>query len=260
MSIRCLGQLAVFLVVIFACLAGGALFPWQPLDAGWQARLTGALLNAAPLPLLALALLQIAVVLDPDDPLLEQRQRLFSQLAVAASLGFLLLLPLQVSAVLHQQHSLSQSQLSRITNAEKRLASLRAATGAAISNAALNAELQKLEGPVLSPADLAHPLPLLKAQVGAVFDQAQVQISRDRAAMQPTSTTSALPELLRSGMLSLACAGAFAAFARRPHCEFSLLEEIQALLSRRPPLQPRGARARSDDAFIRELQGEHEDL
>lgn len=36
----------------------------------------------------------------------------------------------------------------------------------ASGNAALNQKLQNLQGPVLGPADLAQPLPLLKAQVG----------------------------------------------------------------------------------------------
>jgi hypothetical protein len=49
------------------------------------------------------ALLQIGVSLDPGDQCLRQRQRLFHQLAVAAALGLLLLLPLQLSAGLRQQ-------------------------------------------------------------------------------------------------------------------------------------------------------------
>ncbi len=51
-----------------------------------------------PPALLALALLLIAGQLDPVDPVLKQRRRLFGQLAVAAAIGFLLLLPLQFSA------------------------------------------------------------------------------------------------------------------------------------------------------------------
>jgi len=38
---------------------------------------------------------------------------------------------------------------------------------------------------VLGPADIAQPLPLLKAQVGAVLDQAALQITREREASQP---------------------------------------------------------------------------
>jgi hypothetical protein len=50
-------------------------------------RLDGALINAAPFPLLGLALLQIAAELGPHDPLLKNRARLCSQLALAAPSG-----------------------------------------------------------------------------------------------------------------------------------------------------------------------------
>jgi hypothetical protein len=112
------------------------------------------------MPLLALALLLIAGQLDPVDPLLKQRRRLFSQLAVAAASGFLLLLPLQLSAGLRQQQAAGSAQLSRIASAEQRLTQLRQRTTAATSIDELNAALQKLGGPVLSPSDLAQPLPL----------------------------------------------------------------------------------------------------
>jgi hypothetical protein len=77
---------------------------------------------------------------------------------------------------------------------------------------------------VLGPADLANPLPLLKAQVNAVFDQAQAQINRDRSALPPATATTALPELLRNSLACLLLATAFAGFARRAGVELTLLE------------------------------------
>jgi hypothetical protein len=66
-------------------LIAGVFFPFQPLDPAWQSRLTAALVNAATLPLLALALLELARHLDRDDPLIRGRQRRLAQLAIAAS-------------------------------------------------------------------------------------------------------------------------------------------------------------------------------
>jgi hypothetical protein len=160
MPIRSLGLLALVLVLFFALQLVGALLPFQPLDPAWQWRFSKAVVSGATLPLLALALLLIAGQLDPVDPLLKQRRRLFSQLAVAAAIGFLLLLPLQLSAGLRQQQAAGSAQLQRIVGAEQKLASLRKATAAAASTAELNAALQKLGGPVLRPSDLAQPLPL----------------------------------------------------------------------------------------------------
>ena len=134
----------------------------------------------------------------------------------------LLLLPLQLSAGLRLQRATGNAQIQRIEGAERRLAQLRQATAAASSNAELNASLLKLNGPVLGPANLANPLPLLKAQVNAVFDQAQIQINRDRNALPPSSATTALPELLRSSLACLLFSVAFAGFARRPGFELNL--------------------------------------
>lgn len=160
MPIRSLGLLALVLVLFFALQLLTVLLPFQPLDPAWQWRLSTVLINGAPLPLLALALLLIAGQLDPDDPVLKQRRRLFSQLAVAAAIGFLLLLPLQLSAGLRQQQAAGSAQLQRIASAEQRLTQLRQRTAAATSVAELNAVPQKLGGPVLRPSDLAQPLPL----------------------------------------------------------------------------------------------------
>jgi hypothetical protein len=133
---------------------------------------------------------------------------------VAAALCFLLLLPLQLSPGLRQQKAVGSAQLQRIVGAEKRLAQLRQLTAQVSSNPELNSSLRKHSGPVLGPADLAQPLPLLKAQVNAVFDQAQVQINRDRSALVPATAATALPELLRNSLACLLLAPAYAAFAR----------------------------------------------
>lgn len=222
-----LSVVALVLFVLFATLVAAALFPLQLFDPAWQVRLAGTLINSAPFPLLGLALLQIAAELGPYDPRLKNRARLCSQLAVAASLGFLLLLPLQTVAGLQQGRSLNQAQASRIRGAEVKLKALRQAVASAASNADLNQQLQKLQGPVLGPADIAQPLPLLKAQVAAVLDQAALQIQRERQASQPRTPLLLLPDLLRNALASLALALGFAALARRPGSDRSLLQELQ---------------------------------
>jgi hypothetical protein len=158
---------------------------------------------------------------------------------------------------LRLQRANGNAQVQRIQGAERRLAQLRQATSAATSNADLNASLLRLNGPVLGPADLANPLPLLKAQVNAVFDQAQAQINRDRAALRPATAATALPELLRNSLACLLLATAFAGFARRAGVELSLLEEMQQRL-RWLRLRPGRGRDRSDADYLRELAGERE--
>ena len=258
-----LSVVALVLFVLFATLVAGAVWPVQLLNPLWQLRLAGSLVNGAPFALLGLALLQIAVELGPHDPVLQRRQRLCSQLAVIVALGFLLLLPLQGVAGLQQSRSTTSAQSSRISGAERRLVALRQAVASATSNEEINQRLQRLRGPVLGPADIAQPLPLLKAQVGAVLDQAQLQIARERQATPPTNPWRLLPELLRNGIACLALALGFAALAVRPGSELSLLQEWQEgwsywqwRLQRR-----RGSRrdGTSDEEYIRQLRGEEQE-
>ncbi len=256
-----LSVVALVLFVLFATLVAGALWPVQLLNPLWQLRLAGSLINGAPFALLGLALLQIAVELGPHDPLLQRRQKLCSQLAVAVALGFLLLVPLQEVAGLQQSRSTTSAQSSRISGAERRLVALRQAVVSAPSNEEINQRLQRLQGPVLGPADLAQPLPLLKAQVGAVLDQAQLQIARERQATPPTDPWRLLPELLRNGIACLALALGFAALAVRPGSERSLVQEWQGggsglRRSLRKRRGSRGSAASSNAEYLRQLSGD----
>ena len=222
-----LSVVALVLFVLFASLVAGALWPVQLLNPLWQLRLAGSLVNGAPFALLGLALLQIAVELGPHNPQLKSRQKLCSQLAVIVALGFLLLLPLQTIAGLQTSRSLNTAQASRIQGAERRLVVLRQAVASASSNEEINQRLQRLQGPVLGPADIAQPLPLLKAQVAAVLDQAALQIARERQASPPADPWRLFPELLRNGIACLALALGFAALARRPGQPRTVLQEWQ---------------------------------
>ena len=248
-----LSVVALVLFVLFASLVAAALFPLQLLDPAWQLRLAGTLINTAPFPLLGLALLQIAAELGPYDPQLKSRARLCSQLAVAAALGFLLLLPLQTIAGLRTSRTVNNAQAARIQGAEAKLKALRQVVAGATSNADLNEQLQKLQGPVLGPADIAQPLPLLKAQVAAVLDQAALQISREREASQPRTPLLLLPELLRNALASLAMALGFAALARRPGRDLSLLQELQSRMRRSKQGRPARRSGTTDADYLQQL-------
>jgi hypothetical protein len=255
-----LSVVALVLFGLFASQVAAVLFPLQLFDPAWQLRLAGTLINTAAFPLLGLALLQIAAELGPHDPQLKNRARLCAQLAVAAALGFLLLLPLQTIAGLRTSRTANNAQAARIQGAEAKLKALRQAVAGAASNADLNQQLQKLQGPVLGPADIAQPLPLLKAQVTAVLDQAALQISSEREASQPRTPLLLLPELLRNGIACLALALGFAALAVRPGSDDSLLQECQEGWGwwQRRRERRRAARrgSTSDEKYIRQLSGE----
>ena len=224
---RSLGVVAFVLFVLFATVLAGALVPLQLLQPAWQLRLAAALVNSAAFPLVGLALLQLACAFSPDDNLLKRRQYICSRLAVAAALGFLLLVPLHTAAGLRQNRSISTNQSSRIQDAEARLLALRQAVASASSSADLKQKLQTLQGPVLGPADLTQPLPLLRAQLQAMLDQAEQQIARQLQQSAPPSHWLLLPELLRNSFACIALAIGFAALAQRKGKSIPLLKEVQ---------------------------------
>ena len=62
--------------------------------------------------------------------------------------------------------------------------------------------------------------------MGAVLDQAALQISRERLASQPRTPLLLLSELIRNAIASLALAVGFAALAKRPGSRNTLLQEL----------------------------------
>lgn len=260
MPVRNFSRLALVFVVLFAMLVLSNLFPVQPLDPAWQSRLATVLVNAGTLPLTALALLQLAHHLDPRDPRITKRLQRFTQLSIAVALGYLLLAPLQISASLRLQSRGSAEQLSRLVRAEAKLQQLRQAARQAASGADLSARFQALSGPGVSPADLALPLPVLKAQAALALDQAQAQIKRERNALPASDPLRLLPELLRNAVSCLALACGFAIFARGRDSELSLLESWQVSLKRiRLQRASRSGRQADEADYIRQLsRGEND--
>ena len=96
--------------------------------------------------------------------------------------------------------------------------------------------------------------------MGAVLDQAALQISRKREVSQPRTPLLLLPDLLRNALASLALALGFAALARRPGSARSLLQEWQGTWDdwQWRMEQRRAARrgGTSDEKYIRQLSGE----
>ncbi|KEF42558.1 MAG: hypothetical protein ER33_05785 [Cyanobium sp. CACIAM 14] len=93
-----LSLLSLALVVLFLAAAVVAILPLALFNEQWQLKAIRAIVDSAFLPLLALGLLHLAAYLDPQNPALQSRRRLAARWAIPAVLGFLLFIPLQVSA------------------------------------------------------------------------------------------------------------------------------------------------------------------
>jgi hypothetical protein len=122
---RGLSMAGLVLAGLYITILAGSFFPIQLLNPAWQLKIGSALINASPFPLVGLALLHLAHIVDPDDPLLAARQRLGARLAVAVSLGFLLLVPLLSLATVADQQQRQDAQAAVIRRADSNLQALR---------------------------------------------------------------------------------------------------------------------------------------
>ena len=248
---RGLSLAGLVLSALYLSILAGSFFPIQLLDAAWQLKAGLALINVSPFSLLGLALLHLAHIVDPDDPLIADRQRLGSRLAVAAALGFLLLLPLlSVAAVSRLQQS-TTTETRLISRANRHLHALRQVVASATTPAELRNRLIALNGPMLDGQDLSLPLPTTKAQVNRMLDEAASQVARQQQSLPPRNPWSLLPELLRNGFACIALFLGFAGLAQRPNMELSFLGELQGAWFR---LQLRRSHAHRADRI-----GSHED-
>ncbi len=140
--------------------------------------------------------------------------------------------------------------------AEAKVQQLRQAARQASSSADLSARFQALSGPTISPAELALPLPVLKAQSSLALDQAQAQIQRQRSALPASNPLRLLPELLRNALSCLALAFGFAIFARVKDSDLSLVDAWQNSLARMRLRRSRSGRQSDDADYIRQLSRE----
>ena len=150
--------------------------PHSPRNPLWQLNLIANLVDNAGIPLIGTAFVFAAAYLSPKDSLFQDRLQRFAGLSMAASAGFLLLMPLQMLASIKSYESAKSDQIDRIARGTRRLLNLSEAINQASNPNELQAELQKFDGMSLSPEDLAKPLPIIKATLLNRINQARQQL------------------------------------------------------------------------------------
>ena len=256
---RGVGLAGVVLIVLFLTILSTSLLPVRLLDAAWQLRVGGALINASPFPLIGLVLLHIAASLDPQDLLLLQRRRLAAQLAAAVAIGYLLLAPLLATANLQRQQSQALASSSGLRRDSERLQQMRQVVRSASSIPELEQRLAAVKGPRLDAADRSLPLPVLRSRIESVLDQAAARLEHARSSAPPASPWALLGDIVRTSVACLALAAGFAGLARRPGSNLSLLAELQMrwehLRYRRGVLRGRSGRTSADADYLRQIGG-----
>lgn len=231
--------LALFAVYLVAVLA--SILPPRLLDPLWQLSSTRVTVEAAPIPLLGLALLHLAAYLCPANLPLQRRRDAMARLAVPVSLAFLLIVPLQGQAVWRSYQRSNAVADQQQASTSERADKVRLAIEQATSSEDLQRRLLALQRPdlriQLDPSRFPTiPLPALKRQLLSQLDQAEGQVKARFAPIDPATADRITRESLRVMVSSIAFAAGFAACAQRKGQLVPFLVEWPTLLARLSPL------------------------
>jgi len=159
-----LGLFIVFLAILLA-----AMLPLEILDSRWQVKVISALLGSASLPLMGVVLMLFANFIDEGVSPFGSKISLLRRLTGFAAIGFLLLIPLQITAgsrLLNQQSGNEVTQLKALQRAADAIRS-------ANNEADLKTALRQLPGaPSNLDRPLAAPLPQVKVALISRLDPA----------------------------------------------------------------------------------------
>ncbi len=217
--------LGLFLIFIGVVLSGS--LPLQFLQPSWQLQLTNRFVSSGIMALLGLALLHIAIVVNPANNFLRQRLHTARHLAIAAAIGFLLLIPLQGYATWRVLTNVKIEQSQALKAGNKRLTPLKKAINEATSITDLQRRLAELKVNLqLQPSDLTDPLPALKQRILANLDRAEITLRDRNSGIKPEAIWSAAQSGVVTIFSSLGFALAFAAGAQAPNASETLLESV----------------------------------
>lgn len=228
---RRLGAMAIPLFVVYVASVLARIIPFRLTQASWQLEFAAGLIDAAPIALLGLILVHFSAFVDPGNPILRDRQRRFSRLAIAAALGFLLLIPLNVYAVWSGLGNLQTARTNVEADAARRLTNFRQTITTAATTEELQQRLESMGVPRLRSADLRQPLPILKQRLLSNLDKAEGNLEARKLGAGGAikeGIWSLIQSVVKLGVSSLALAVAFAAGAQRPNSKQSLLQSWQA--------------------------------
>lgn len=213
--------IAFGLLLVFLISELKQLVPLALLQPAWQLRAAEGLRNTAVLPLLAGVLMLLAQRFDPAAEGLAWRLFLMRRLAIGASIGFLLLIPLQITAGLREINQATAGE-ARQLEAVRQVA---VAIEQAKTTESMNQAIAQLPG---LPSDFQgrYALPLDQVRQ-RLLSQIRPQIQRldERLSeLRRQRLGNAAGLFVVDGLLSFAYAIAFAAIASNGEGEPSLLQ------------------------------------
>jgi hypothetical protein len=217
---------ALFLINLLPILVESK--PMQPL---WQGQFVEGVERQGVLAFLGFVMLHLAVLLNPKKQALRKRLRQVRHLAVIATIGFLLLIPLQLASSLQ---AFRVVQIKQNDNAAQvtRLMQVRESIVKSKSRQELDLRLQAFSEPGLSPLQQSRDLPALQRELLGENDNRQAWLTK--TIKEDTSHYSPLTLLITRVASLLGWSGAFAAGAVPWGSKKTLLERIVRRRSDQP--------------------------
>jgi hypothetical protein len=209
---------ALFLIHLLPILVESK--PTQPL---WQGQFVEAVEQQGVLAFLGFVLLHLAVLLNPKKQPLRRRLRQVRHWAVVASLGFLLLIPLQLASSLNAFQAVQVKQNDTAAQVT-RLMQVRESILKSKSKQELNLRLLAFSEPGLTPLQIEQKLTDLQQELLRANDERQAGLTR--LIKEDTSTYSPLTLLISRVATLLAWSGAFGAGAVPWGSKKTLLERV----------------------------------
>jgi len=187
---------------------------WPPkiLDPQWQLGFSAGLINNASLAVVGALLTPLALAFHPDSDRLRARRNVFRRWALAAAIGFLLLIPLQASAGWRLYRSVTSNAEQQISQSARKLTELRQAIATATSPQDIQAKLNQLVGKNagLTPTQLRTPIDQLRQELLAGADQALNRLQQRIEAQSSFKPDRLIKETIRISLSSLLYAVGFA--------------------------------------------------
>ena len=202
-----LALLGIFLVTVVA----GA---WPPkiLDPQWQFGFSAELINNSSLALVGALLTPLALAFNPGSQRLRARRNAFRRLALAAAIGFLLLIPLQASAGWRLYRTVTTNAEQQSSQSARKLAEIRQAIATATSPQEIQAKLSQVVGTNagLTPTQLRTPINQLRQELLSQADQAANRLQQRIEAQSSFKPDRLIKETIRISLSSLLYAVGFA--------------------------------------------------
>jgi hypothetical protein len=211
------------LLFIYAITIAAQALPLKVLAMDWQISMISVITNSSILPLQGLVLAHLAAYLDPSEPRFEVFCQNLRRWALPATLGFLLIIPLQSYNFVKGIRNYRQNAAKNEFTITQTFGDIRNAVESASTTADLQKRLADLNAPGLSPADRIAPLPAIRPTLLAEIQKAEKKAKANISQQDPEQFWLFSKQMVGSILAAFVFAFAFAAAAKRSAWPESLL-------------------------------------